>query len=118
MSFAIDNVANIRTGLNIPSGAPKASLDMCSILGAALSIRSNPYDVYYLFSMLVLKGNYSGISKGSIWMAGNFPGQEKELGEVWPMSKCEQGNRDLKQNPSKTKKMYNCASIDLNKDLT
>lgn len=40
MSFVIDNVANIRTGLNIPSGAPKASLDMYSILGAAFSIVS------------------------------------------------------------------------------
>ncbi|KXH32852.1 hypothetical protein CSIM01_04345 [Colletotrichum simmondsii] len=69
------------------------------------------------FAMPVLKGNYSDVSKGSIWMAGNFPGQEGQAGLLWPKSKCENGNKELHQNPFNSKSDYKCAEFDLTKDL-
>ncbi|CAG7560691.1 unnamed protein product [Fusarium equiseti] len=76
----------------------------------------NPYDLPCFFVMPVLKGNYSDVSKGSIWMAGDFPGQDNQAGKLWPKSKCAQGNKDLNQNPFNSKK-YLCADFDLTKDL-
>jgi hypothetical protein len=77
----------------------------------------DPYDLNCFFTMPVLKGNYSDVSKGSIWMAGDFPGQEGQAGKLWPKAKCTQGNRDKNQNPFNTKKDYDCADFDLTKDL-
>lgn len=70
------------------------------------------------FAMPVLKGNYSDVSKGSIWMAGNFGGQDGQAGLLWPKSKCEDGNKELHRNPFNTKDDYKCAEFDLTEDLT
>ncbi|KAJ3547829.1 hypothetical protein NM208_g1311 [Fusarium decemcellulare] len=69
------------------------------------------------FAMPVLKGNYSDVSKGSIWMAGDFAGQEDQSGKLWPKAKCEDGNKELHRNPFNTKDDYKCADFDLTKDL-
>lgn len=36
-------------------------------------------------------------------MAGNFAGQEGQAGLLWPKSKCENGNKELRQNPFNSK---------------
>lgn len=77
----------------------------------------DPYDLPCFFTMPVLKGNYSDVAKGSIWMAGDLPGQGDQAGKLWPRAKCKQGNRDLNQNPFNTKDDYDCADFDLTKDL-
>ncbi|KPM40559.1 hypothetical protein AK830_g5976 [Neonectria ditissima] len=69
------------------------------------------------FAMPVLKGNYSDVSKGSIWMAGDFAGQDNQAGKLWPKSKCEDGNKELHRNPFNTKDDYKCADFDLTEDL-
>ena len=77
----------------------------------------SPYDNPCFFTMPVLKGNYSDIAKGSIWMAGDFPGQDGQAGKLWPRAKCNRGNKDKNQNPFNTKDDYDCSDFDLTKDL-
>lgn len=45
------------------------------------------------FAMPVLKGNWTGEEFGMIWLAGNFVGQEDDLGRAWPAEKCSNYNK-------------------------
>ena len=48
----------------------------------------DPYDLPCFFTMPVIKGNWTKYGHGSIWMAGDFPGQEGQAGKLWPWYKC------------------------------
>lgn len=41
------------------------------------------------FAMEVLKGSYSDIQKGTLWLDGDFAGQDGMDGKLWPKSKCD-----------------------------
>lgn len=40
------------------------------------------------FPMEVLKGSYSDIQKGTLWLEGDFAGQDGMKDKLWPKSKC------------------------------
>ena len=42
------------------------------------------------FVMTVLKGSYSDIMKGTLWLDGNFAGQKGMQDKLWPKNKCEE----------------------------
>jgi len=50
------------------------------------------------FAMTVLKGSYSDIQKGTLWLDGDFAGQSGMDGKLWPKNKCdsalEQGDEE------------------------
>ncbi|PCD34001.1 hypothetical protein FGRA07_09156 [Fusarium graminearum] len=87
-------------------GSPKTSI------GSLTS--SSPYDSPCFFAMPVLKGNYSDISKGSLWLAGDFAGQEGQAGKLWPKTRCEAYNRDMHYIKRYTK---DCSDLDVEGDL-
>jgi chitinase len=41
------------------------------------------------FAMTVLKGEYSDIQKGTLWLDGNFAGQKGMQDKLWPKIKCD-----------------------------
>ncbi|KAM0488654.1 hypothetical protein ACHAP7_000697 [Fusarium lateritium] len=53
---------------------------------------NDPYKLPCFFTMPVLKGNYSDLGKGSLWLADNFPGQAGQAGKLWPKSRCDHYN--------------------------
>lgn len=64
------------------------------------------------FGMPVLKGNWTLDNTGTIWLAGDFVGQENQAGKLWPQSKCSDLNRaELSFNPYF--KVHTCADFDL-----
>jgi hypothetical protein len=77
----------------------------------------DPYDLPCFFAMPVLKGEHSDLVEGSLWMAGDFAGQDGQGGKLWPKAKCTQANRDLHQNPFNDKDDYKCSDFDLTKYL-
>lgn len=50
------------------------------------------------FAMTVLKGSYSDIQKGTLWLSGDFAGQSGMEDKLWPKNKCdsalEQGDEE------------------------
>ena len=42
------------------------------------------------FAMTVLKGSYSDIQKGTLWLDGEFAGQKGMEGKLWPKNKCDE----------------------------
>ncbi|KAM0467390.1 hypothetical protein ACHAP7_012000 [Fusarium lateritium] len=67
-TWGIDKLATLRNaGGHV--GEPKTDT----------GILSNLYDLHYFFSIPVLKHICSNVSEGSIWIAGDVPGQEKSI---------------------------------------
>ena len=64
--------------------------------------------------MPVLKGNYSDIKKGTLWLAGDFAGQEGQAGKLWPRSRCKAYNQDMHNIDSLTK---DCSDLDVEGEL-
>lgn len=110
--WGMDKLATLRNAVNCWEnngghiGKPKTDI-------GALKM-PNPYEIPCFFTMPVLKGNYSDDGRGSLWLAGNFPGQEGQAGKLWPKSRCKQVNEVLKRQSRNTRE---CSDLDNTDDL-
>ncbi|KAF9774990.1 hypothetical protein IL306_006935 [Fusarium sp. DS 682] len=75
---------------------------------------TNPYGIPCFFVMPTLKGNYSDIQKGSLWLAGDFAGQDGQAGRLWPRSRCADENQKW---PRPVEQGHKCSSLDATGDL-
>ncbi|KAF5026826.1 hypothetical protein F66182_1110 [Fusarium sp. NRRL 66182] len=101
----IRNAVNCWEGKDGHVGTPDTSI------GSLTS--SSPYDLPCFFAMPVLKGNYSDVGKGSLWLAANFPGQQGQAGKLWPKSRCKEYNQQVHNQKGATK---DCSDLDVTDD--
>ncbi|KAM0433720.1 hypothetical protein ACHAQK_009156 [Fusarium lateritium] len=111
--WGMDKLATLRNTVACWENSGGKIGEMKTDVGALKT--SNPYDIPCFFVMPTLKGNYSDIQKGSLWMAGDFAGQDGQAGRLWPKSRCAAENNKWAR---PTEQGHKCSSLDATDDLS